>query len=422
MRIAAAFLLLDDPGWYDRPGGDTAGGWSRQLSSWRDVIRGRGRAAGVMTERLPEGTYIELVQSLFGPTLPALIMTLCFAGTGAYILSRHPDGLLFILYGFGIATSMIRLAVLFGLRPRALSPALGGQVARMIERRFGYSYIAFAAAFGLFSAYAYHVVDTDLHIPLVAMVFGYGAGVAATVSLRLWISVIAILIAIVPMIIASLFLPGAVHAGTGLLTSLFLGGGVLSMVQRYRETAAQISMRRLMETLARQDDLTGLPNRLVLRERFEALTAESDDGRLIAVHCVDINRLEPVNEMYGHMAGDALLKAVAQRLRRVVRGDNLVIHLNGDDFVVIQPNMTGTREAELLAHHIVGNLDKSYAVAGEDIIITANIGYTVDIQRGADLERLLAAAERALANGKRGASGVAAYDAARWGKQAGQAA
>ncbi|MFD2498462.1 diguanylate cyclase domain-containing protein [Rhizorhabdus histidinilytica] len=161
------------------------------------------------------------------------------------------------------------------------------------------------------------------------------------------------------------------------------------MIQRYHETAAQISMRRLMETLARQDDLTGLPNRLVLRERFERLIARADESELIAVHCLDINQLEPVNEMYGHMAGDALLKAVSQRLRRVVKGDNLVIHLNGDDFVVIQPGMTDAAEAEGLAHQIVATLDKSYAVAGEDIIITANIGYAIDLQHGADLERLL---------------------------------
>ena len=263
-----------------------------------------------MKERLPEGTQIELVQSLFGLTLPALIMTLCFVGTGAYILSRHEDGLLFLFYGLGIAASAVRLAVLFGLRARALAPGLGGHVARSIEWRFGYAYIAFAAAFGLFSARAYWAVDTDLHIPLVAL-FGYGAGVAATVSLRLWIGVTAILIAVVPTILVSLAMPGASHWGTGLLTALFMGGGVMSMVRRYRDTASQITMRRLMETLARQDPLTGLPNRLVLRERFDALVAGSDGSELIAVHCVDINRLEPVNEMYGHMAGDSLLRAVA---------------------------------------------------------------------------------------------------------------
>ena len=138
--------------------------------------------------------------------------------------------------------------------------------------------------------------------------------------------------------------------------------------------------------------------------------AAPDGSELIAVHCVDINQLEPVNEMYGHMAGDALLKAVAQRLRRVVRGENLVIHLNGDDFVIIQPNMAEMAEAEALAHQVVGTLDKSYAIAGEDIIITSNIGYAVDVQRGAELEQLLLGAERALTSGKRHASGVAVYD------------
>ena len=374
----------------------------------RNLLRGpRRQAADIIKDRLPEATYVELVQSLFGFTMPAMIMTICFAGTGAYVLTRGGDRILQLLFVLGLAASAVRLATLFGNRARVRAPGLGAHVARSIERRFGYAYIAFAAAFGAFSAWAYLTVDTDVRMLLVALIYGYGAGVAMTVALRPWISIAAILIAIVPTIVVSLFQPGAAHWGTGMLTILFLAGGVLSMLQRYRDTAAQISLRRLMETLARQDDLTGLPNRLVLRERFEQLAARSDGSELIAVHCVDINQLEPVNEMYGHRAGDALLKAVAQRLRRVVRGDNLVIHLNGDDFVVIQPNMAEAAEAETLAHQIVATLDKSYVVAGEDIIITANIGYTIDMQQGAELDRLLLGAERALAGGKRQASGVA---------------
>nr|WP_232307256.1 GGDEF domain-containing protein [Sphingomonas sp. Y57] len=385
----------------------------------RTLIRGRRRMGRPGRERLPDGTYIELVQSLFGHTVPAMIMTLCFAGTGAYLTARTDDALLLLFYALGLITSGIRLLVLFGLRGRAMAPGIGIHVAHSIERSFGLAYVGFAAAFGAFAGRAYAVVDSDLQIPLVALVYGYGAGVAATVALRLWISVSAVVIAIVPMIFVALLKPGQAHLSAALLTALFLAGGILSMIQRYRETAAQISMRRLMETLARQDDLTGLPNRLVLRERFERLIARADESELIAVHCLDINQLEPVNEMYGHMAGDALLKAVSQRLRRVVKGENLVIHLNGDDFVVIQPGMTDAAEAEGLAHQIVATLDKSYAVAGEDIIITANIGYAIDLQHGADLERLLQGAERALAGSKRAATGIAAYDGTRWGREPG---
>lgn len=386
----------------------------------RTLIRGRRRAVRPGRERLPEGTYVELVQSLFGYTVPAMIMTLCFAGTGAFLIARIDDPLMLLFYGLGLITSAIRLFVLFGLRRRVMVPGIGVHVARSIERSFGLAYIGFAVAFGAFAARTYAIAGADLHVPLVALVYGYGAGVAATVALRLWISVTAILIAIVPMILTAVLMPDGAHWGAALLTALFLAGGVMSMVQRYYETAAQISMRRLMETLARQDDLTGLPNRLVLRERFEQLIARADESELIAVHCLDINQLEPVNGMYGHMAGDALLKAVAQRLRRVVRGDNLAIHLNGDDFVVIQPGMADAAEAQGLAHQIVATLDKSYAVAGEDIIITANVGYAVDLQQGADLERLLLGAERALKSGKRGATGVAAYDGTRWGGEVGE--
>ncbi|KQX20720.1 MULTISPECIES: GGDEF domain-containing protein [unclassified Sphingomonas] len=386
----------------------------------RSLIRGRRRAVRPGGERLPDATYVELVQSLFGYTAPAMIMTLCFAGTGAFLMTRIDDPLLLLFYGLGLIASAIRLFALFGLRRRAMVPGLGVHVASAIERGFGLAYIGFAVAFGAFAARAYAIATPDLHIPLVALVYGYGAGVAATVALRLWISVTAILIAIVPMILTAMLMPDGAHWGAALLTALFLAGGVMSMVQRYHETAAQISMRRLMETLARQDDLTGLPNRLVLRERFEQLIARADESELIAVHCLDINQLEPVNEMYGHMAGDALLKAIAQRLRRVVRGDNLVIHLNGDDFVVIQPGMADAAEAQGLAHQIVATLDKSYAVAGEDIIITANIGYAIDLQQGADLERLLLSAERALKSSKRGATGVSAYDGTRWGGAAGE--
>lgn len=379
----------------------------------RTLLTGRRRLAAAGRERLSASTYVELVQSLFEHTVPALIMTLCFVCTGAYLVLRSNDAILLLLYGIGLMGSSARLLALFGLRRRVFDAGLGVHVARSIERRFGYGYIVFAAALGAFCAWAYATVSIEQHLLIVALIFGYGAGVSATVSLRLWISVTSSLLAVVPTVLVALLTPGAAHWGTGLLTALFLAGGILSMIKRYRMAAAQISMRHLMETLARQDDLTGLPNRLVLRERFDQIVGRSDGRDLIALHCIDINQLEPVNETYGHMAGDALLKAVAQRLRRVVRGDNLVIHLNGDDFVVIQPDIADGREAEHLAQQIVSTLDKSYAVAGEDIIITANIGYAVDLQESADLERLLASAERALRQGKRGATGISAYDASQ---------
>ena len=375
---------------------------------------GHRRRAIFARERLPETTYVELVQSLFGLVMPAVIMTICFACVGAYAVATIRDPLLDGCYAAGLIASAIRLTFLFSHRREARSARLDAEQARRIERRFGLAYIGFALALGAFAARGYAITDADIHMLLVALVFGYGAGVAATVSLRPWLSITAILAGVVPMILVGAFRAEPAYWGTALLTALFLAGGIASMLRRYRDTAAQISLRRLMEKLAREDDLTGLPNRLVLRERFEAMAAGADTHSLVALHCVDINQLEPVNDIYGHTAGDALLRAVAQRLRRVVRGENLVIHLNGDDFVIVQPNIRSLAEAEVLAHQVVATLDKSYVVANEHIIITANVGYAVDLQNGADLEQLLIGAERALSAGKRGASGVASYGRQGW--------
>jgi hypothetical protein len=137
------------------------------LIDLRSLFGGRRRAVA-MKERLPEGTYIELVQSLFGHVVPAVIMTLCFAGAGAYILTRTEDWLLTGLYAFGLLASAVRLGVLFGHRSAARSRPMRGSVARVVERRFGLSYIAFAAAFGAFAARSYAVADTELHILMVS--------------------------------------------------------------------------------------------------------------------------------------------------------------------------------------------------------------------------------------------------------------
>lgn len=118
---------------------------------------------------------------------------------------------------------------------------MGGNVARLIERRFAIFYIAFAAAFGGFAARGYAVVDAELHALLVALVFGYGAGVAATVSLRPRISISSILIAIVPMILASLFQSGAAYGGTGLLATLFLAGGAVDGSALSRNLGADLA-------------------------------------------------------------------------------------------------------------------------------------------------------------------------------------
>ncbi len=380
----------------------------------KDSSPNRASTTPDMGDRSPEGTYIELVQSLFANGLPAVIMTICFVTAGSYIVARTPDLPLEIFFALGIATSIARLAVLFISRREVMEADIEVHRVHALERRFGIAYFAYAACFGAFVARAFGIADPAIHILLVALLFGYGAGVAATVSLRPWISISAILIAVLPMIAVSLAMTGASFWGTGLLTALFLAGGVQNMFQRYRGTSAQITMRRLLATMARQDDLTELPNRLMLRERFAELSALAGDSDMIALFRLDLDRFKSINEAYGHPVGDDLLKAVAQRLNRVARPNHLAVRLGADDFVMIQTGFSQQREADILAHQIMTALSKPYLLHGHDYHVGISIGFAIDQRLNADLDGLLGRADLALRQAKQEASGLAQEGQRGW--------
>ena len=89
--------------------------------------------------------------------------------------------------------------------------------------------------------------------------------------------------------------------------------------------------------MAHHDALTDLPNRTLLRERLEqALAGERQEDRRLAVLMLDLDRFKEVNDTLGHPVGDALLKAVAERLRGCVRETDTVARLGGDEFAIVQ--------------------------------------------------------------------------------------
>jgi len=376
----------------------------------KEGMTGRETAQSDLGDRSPEGTYIELVQSLFSNIVAPSIMTICFIVAGGHIVLKTPDITLRTFFILGLIASALRLSVMLLARRGALRDDFGAARAHILERRFGFAYFAYAAFFGAFAARAFDVADADTHILLVALLFGYGAGVAATVSLRPWISISAILVAIVPTIIVSMTLEGANYWGTGLLTALFLAGGIQSMIQRYRVTSGQITMRRLLATMARQDDLTELPNRLLLREHFAAMTVVAGEGEMVAMFRLDLDRFKAINDAYGHPVGDDLLRAVAQRLDRVARPDHLAVRLGGDDFVVLQSGITQHRQADILGQQLMVAMTKPFLLAGHDYHIGISIGYAIDMRLHADLDSLLARADQALRQARREARGIAQYN------------
>ena len=349
-----------------------------------------------LRSQIPESTYIELVRSLFATLLPTLIMSVSFLTIGLLVLLQTRATGIALLVLFGTLATVARIGVLVVYRGTAARESLDANVARKLEHRFALAYVGFAVIFGMFCATSIGTGSVETNACVIGLLFGYGAGVAAGLSLRPWISVPSIVVATVPTIIVTLLEPDTMHRALGLLIAVFLSGGVNSMLTRYRATAADITMRRSFSMLARRDHLTGLPNRLSLREHFEEFAQAAGGVDIIAVHCLDLDRFKPVNDRFGHPVGDALLKAVADRLLGVVRECDFAARIGGDEFVVVQTQAKHPDEVKALATRIVQTIAEPYLIHGHSIEIGTSIGYVLSSTHGSDLGRLVANADRAL--------------------------
>jgi diguanylate cyclase (GGDEF)-like protein/PAS domain S-box-containing protein len=145
--------------------------------------------------------------------------------------------------------------------------------------------------------------------------------------------------------------------------------GILTDITDRKLAAEQIA------TLARTDSLTGLPNRPAFLERLNLEFARAKRGaNQFAVHYLDLDHFKDVNDTLGHPIGDALLRAVAERLRSCVRETDMVARFGGDEFAVLQDDIEDTANVETLAAKIGEILAAPFAIEGYQVETTASIG------------------------------------------------
>jgi diguanylate cyclase (GGDEF)-like protein len=152
--------------------------------------------------------------------------------------------------------------------------------------------------------------------------------------------------------------------------------------------------------LARYDALSGLPNRSFFHDQMEFALATMKRDTHCAVLFADLDQFKQVNDTLGHPAGDALLCAVADRLRGIIRETDLVARFGGDEFVVLQSPIRGPEKAEMLARRIVEELSNPYEIDGHRIVIGASVGIAVSPRDGSSADTLLKNADMALYRSK----------------------
>ena len=169
----------------------------------------------------------------------------------------------------------------------------------------------------------------------------------------------------------------------------------------YRRTKEKQQADRRIRFLAHHDALTGLANRAQLVESLEAALAVlplRHNG--IAVHFLDLDRFKQVNDSLGHDGGDSLLKTVAERLRSVIRIEDVVARLGGDEFVVVQTGIAGKAQAEDFARRIISAVTAPMKLKDRPFNATVSVGVALAPADGTDPERLLKSADLALYKAK----------------------
>jgi diguanylate cyclase (GGDEF)-like protein/PAS domain S-box-containing protein len=167
-----------------------------------------------------------------------------------------------------------------------------------------------------------------------------------------------------------------------------------------------ISDRKRQEELlsyqASHDALTNLPNRSLALDRLEQAIARAERARQrVGILFIDLDHFKDVNDTLGHEYGDQLLQMVAERLVRCLRSSDTVARLGGDEFLVILPELDRPERCEPLARKLLGALESSFPIAGQEILISASIGCTVYPDDGEDSSSLLRNADIAMYGIKR---------------------
>lgn len=154
-------------------------------------------------------------------------------------------------------------------------------------------------------------------------------------------------------------------------------GATYVTVQMLDVTARRAAEHRLAH-LALHDELTGLPNRLLLMDRLDQALAESRrTGRGVAVVFFDLDLFKRVNDTLGHAAGDELLVAVAGRLADAARESDTVARLGGDEFVACCPGVDGEEEGRALAERLLRLAGRPVHVQGHEVRVGLSAGVTV---------------------------------------------
>jgi diguanylate cyclase (GGDEF)-like protein len=193
------------------------------------------------------------------------------------------------------------------------------------------------------------------------------------------------------------------------LAGLALLLGCWRVVRRYQRGIERQASHNQHQAL--HDTLTGLPNRLLFRDRTEqAIRAAQRDGDRVALLLLDPDRFKEVNDTLGHHYGDVLLTLIEPRLRPALRAVDTLARLGGDEFAVLLPEVSGEDGARVVAERLLEALTTPIMLDGLPLTVDASIGVVAYPAHGEDPDTLLQHADIAMYVAKETHAGYVVFD------------
>jgi len=178
-------------------------------------------------------------------------------------------------------------------------------------------------------------------------------------------------------------------------------GQVIGSVMVFHDVREALAMSLKMTHLAQHDFLTGLPNRLLLKDRItQAISLSRRQGKHIAMLFLDLDGFKNINDSQGHEIGDKLLQLVAQRTVACVRSSDTVSRHGGDEFVVLLSEVAAAGDAAISAEKILAAIAMPHAISGHDLHLSASIGISIYPEDGHDADSLIKSADTAMYQAK----------------------
>ncbi|ESR22875.1 putative bifunctional diguanylate cyclase/phosphodiesterase [Lutibaculum baratangense] len=178
-----------------------------------------------------------------------------------------------------------------------------------------------------------------------------------------------------------------------------------SLMQRLEDTQAALAHR------VNHDQLTNLPNRSCIEDTAQRILSDPGNGETLALAFIDLDDFKQVNDAYSHLMGDALLQAVARRIRANVRETDIVGRISGDEFVILFRGFQDAADLWRMAERLKAQLGLPYLIDGLELQATASIGIALHPEHGVDYDTLRRNADTAMYKAKSATKGsVACFD------------